>query len=96
MEPTIQPIITKNAIIAQHMVELGYEPIAVRRAVVDLSGLSHGEVARKIGVSRVAVTHTLNADRRNRDLMARISHVLGVPLPVLFPEARVCICGACG
>jgi transcriptional regulator with XRE-family HTH domain len=73
----------------------GFAPRNIRHALVELTGITQSEAARRAAISRPVLTNTLNGERSKRDNMARICAVYGVPLPVFFPEARCEACEAC-
>ncbi len=70
----------------QVLLNIGFEQINILKALPKLTGLSHPVLAKRLGVSRQAVTNTLNCDRSNRKLQKQIAAAYMVPVDVMFPE----------
>lgn len=78
----------RNLMAVQVLSAIGFEHINILKALPKLTGLTHPEAARRVGCTRQAVTHTMNCIRVNRDLQEKLADTYGVPVDILFPEAR--------
>lgn len=74
---------------------LGFGLDSIRQALPKLCGISHKDVADRLGVTRQAVTLTLNAKRGNIALQTGIADIFEIPVSVLFPEQASYPCKAC-
>jgi transcriptional regulator with XRE-family HTH domain len=66
---------------------IGFDQINILKALPKLTGLTHPEVARRLGISRSSVSSAINMERTNRRLQQRIAEAYDVPVEILFPES---------
>jgi transcriptional regulator with XRE-family HTH domain len=78
--------INRNLMAVQVLNAIGFEHVSILKALPKLSGISHPFVAQRLGVSRQSVTHTMNFERTNADLRARIAAEYGIPVEIMFPD----------
>lgn len=76
----------QNLMAVQVLSAIGFEHINILKALPKLTGLTHTEVARRVGCTRQAVNHTMLCARANRDLQEKLAKMYGVPVDILFPE----------
>ena len=76
----------RNVMAIQVLAALGFKHVNILKALPKLSGLKHADAARQIGVTRQAVTHTLNCARSNRHLQSGVAKFYGVPVEIMFPD----------
>lgn len=76
----------RNLMAVQMLRTLGYEQVHINKALPKLTGLSHPELSKRLGVSRQAVTHTMNCERTNIKLQSMIADAYGIPVDELFPK----------
>jgi len=74
--------------------QLGFDLQTIRRTLPALTGKTHPHVAQLLGVSRTAVTNTMNGERANTQMQERIAQVYGVPAEEIFEPK--CCCARCG
>lgn len=72
----------------QVLTAIGFDHVNILKALPKLSGLTHPDVAERLGVSRQSVTHTMNCVRTNKDLQEKIAETYGVPVEILFPDRQ--------
>lgn len=92
MNPVTQDTIRgQNRIVMaiQVLGAIGFDHVNILKALPKLSGLSHPEIAKRLGISRQSVTLTLNCARTNKDMQARIAEAFSVPVEIMFPENTV-------
>jgi len=75
--------------------QLGYDLKTIRRTLPALTGMTHPYVAEVLGVSRQAVTSTMNGDRSNALMQRRIAEAYGVPADEIFQPHPGCDCRTC-
>lgn len=75
----------RNVMAIKILRAIGFEQVNILKALPKLSGVTHQEVASRIGFSRNAVTNILTCDRSNRNLQDKIAGVYGVPVEIMFP-----------
>lgn len=80
--------INRNLMAVQVLNAIGFEHINILKALPKLSGLSHPNVADRLGVSRQSVTHTMNCVRTNRELQKKVAESYEVPVEILFPDTE--------
>jgi predicted transcriptional regulator len=84
-ESNILPI--RNLMAVQILRAIGFDQINILKALPKLTGLTHPEVARRLGISRSSVSSAINMERTNRRLQQRIAEAYDVPVEILFPES---------
>jgi transcriptional regulator with XRE-family HTH domain len=84
MESNIQP--NRNLMAVQVLRAIGFDQCNILKALPKLTGLTHPEVARRLGVSRQSVSSAINMDRTNRRLQQQVADVYDVPVDILFPK----------
>ena len=64
--------------------QIGFDLQTIRRTLPALTGMTHPRVASILGVSRTAVTNTMNGERSNTQMQERIAGIYGLPVEVIF------------
>jgi hypothetical protein len=68
---------------------MGYDLPTIRKALPALTGITHPLVAGIMGVSRTAVTKTMNAERFQRRMQESIAEIYGMPVDEIFETKHV-------
>jgi lambda repressor-like predicted transcriptional regulator len=84
-ESNIQAI--RNLMAVQILRAIGFDQINILKALPKLTGLTHPEVARRLGISRSSVSSAISMERTNRRLQQQIAEAYDVPVEILFPES---------
>lgn len=84
-ESNIPPI--RNLMAVQILRAIGFDQINILKALPKLTGLTHPEVARRLGISRSSVSSAISMERTNRRLQQQIAEAYDVPVEILFPES---------
>jgi predicted transcriptional regulator len=85
-ESNIEP--GRNLMAVQVLKAIGFDQSTILKALPKLTGLTHLQVARRLGISRSSVSSAINMERTNRRLQEQIAKVYDVPVEILFPEQR--------
>lgn len=84
-ESNIQAI--RNLMAVQILRAIGFDQINILKALPKLTGLTHPQVARRLGISRSSVSSAISMERTNRRLQQQIAEAYDVPVEILFPES---------
>ena len=87
------PAVNEKAV--RCLTDLGFQAVSIRQALPKLCGISHKDIADRLGVTRQAVTLTLSAKRGNHAMQAGLAEIFEVSVSTLFPERLHACCKAC-
>jgi transcriptional regulator with XRE-family HTH domain len=85
MESNILP--NRNLMAVQVLRAIGFNQCNILKALPKLTGLTHPEVARRLGISRQSVSSAICMERTNRQLQQQIAEAYAVPVEILFPDS---------
>lgn len=74
----------KNAYVLEAMELAAGTPCGNRAALLRFAGVTHQDLADKIGLKRATITNTMNEERTNRNTQQAIADILQVDREKLF------------
>ena len=81
-------ISAKNLRAVKVLGKIGYPQSNILKSLPKLTGLSQPECARRIGVTRQAVTRIMNMDLTTPRLRELVACAYGLPVEVMFPPEK--------
>ena len=79
---------TRNHKAVRALKKLGYDPVKIRRALVELTDSSQAEMAESLGCTRQNVGHYIHGIRRNPVYQQKLARFFEVPPNLLFNDYR--------